>query len=1161
MLPYEVELDPTDYPLGAATMAAASLIVAQNFGDEPLLILDITTVSSANGQITDTGADGVGALHFVVPASALSGFRDLGPLAYEITVTDSRGLLATLDEGSLVATPSTAGLPVDHVTLTPSPVRLDLAQTQQMTATPFDINGTALVGRTITYQSSNAAVATVSPTGLVTGVAVGSAIITATAEGKSATATISVPAVDHIVLDPVGPISLDFPATQQMTATLYDVDGNVLSNRTIVWTSTDQNIVEVDSTGFVSAGDTGTASVTATVEGKSASAVVNATVPAPLTLTLDFNPLVRRTDLAVPLTLASNTGQTGSQDGIPQHLGAGQLNLGGGEARVEYPKSADEWGFVAPVDAAMASDVPPNVFHATSNVLIDGPYPNTAARSILPSEPTGHYATHDLRWHGLSSADNQDVSSFKRSCACAIIARTAGDVGKTVRINLIDQANDPGGSGWSGSVPVIKFVDVVLHHSLAEIDHTAATAHLWEHVALTFDNYAQIAALVGPPTLAITMPPGASQVVGYATAPYTHHAWQAEESDPSNWWRNLPFHEQLGVQSTDVAANCWVGDSDDPVLLGGAAKVGTAVAAPDSNRFYGAPTLKQFTLDVGDGITTAAPIRIEDAGDSMPTQSNIPVQSAWAHWYIEPAPGHTLPLDTDVVARLLAVNILGADTFTRGDSSSLTNAESGQAYVNGNLWGVSSGKVRCIGPAEHPAVMDCGSADGTAECVFSGTGLGSVFNNWLVGRYVDDSNFIFVSAQSANTVELYNFDGSFNLLGTAAYTWLGGENVKLVMAGPNLAVLIDDVQKITATSSAHQTATFHGWNGSSVAGTAARWDNFKFTGGTVTFGPFPLVSDATRYGLERGSALVRANGGQFFRAPLAFNLADEGYLDFTPQLVSTVPGLVFNAYRAAITTPVGRDLGVHNAWVPRRTVTARQFTDSAFEIIANIQKIMTTPTLLWMMRQVAPWSFGELANINGAGANSYVPSLWQSGPYGSGDYAFKCDVNQHNDGTLSISIAVARGFPTANPNDYMSWAVKFDNVSLAQLLTACPKFVAFDIVVAAQAGVPILFGIGFGTGNGITWLGDGDSYLGGTVTFEHAAGIAWTFDNDGIPGPDFPHMGLAADLDRVRQTNGWVQAIAASNVIDDTVANMKTRIAFHIAKQWRARKDHRLALP
>lgn len=64
--------------------------------------------------------------------------------------------------------------------------------TLQLTATPRDAQGNALSGRTITWTSSAQTVATVSNSGLVTANALGSATITASSEGQSGTAQLTV---------------------------------------------------------------------------------------------------------------------------------------------------------------------------------------------------------------------------------------------------------------------------------------------------------------------------------------------------------------------------------------------------------------------------------------------------------------------------------------------------------------------------------------------------------------------------------------------------------------------------------------------------------------------------------------------------------------------------------------------------------------------------------------------------------------------------------------------------------------------------------------------------------------------------------------------------------------------------------------------------------
>src|SRR5207249_9948799 len=57
-----------------------------------------------------------------------------------------------------------------------------------------DANGNTLTGRTVTWSSDNTAVATVSGSGLVSGVAAGAATITATSEAKTGTSAITVTA-------------------------------------------------------------------------------------------------------------------------------------------------------------------------------------------------------------------------------------------------------------------------------------------------------------------------------------------------------------------------------------------------------------------------------------------------------------------------------------------------------------------------------------------------------------------------------------------------------------------------------------------------------------------------------------------------------------------------------------------------------------------------------------------------------------------------------------------------------------------------------------------------------------------------------------------------------------------------------------------------------
>ena len=82
--------------------------------------------------------------------------------------------------------------PVALLSVTPGSATLFPQQTNQLTASALDAAGNVLTGRTITWSSSAPAVATVSASGLLTAVTVGTATITATCEGKSGAAAITV---------------------------------------------------------------------------------------------------------------------------------------------------------------------------------------------------------------------------------------------------------------------------------------------------------------------------------------------------------------------------------------------------------------------------------------------------------------------------------------------------------------------------------------------------------------------------------------------------------------------------------------------------------------------------------------------------------------------------------------------------------------------------------------------------------------------------------------------------------------------------------------------------------------------------------------------------------------------------------------------------------
>jgi uncharacterized protein YjdB len=202
------------------------------------------------------------------------------------------GLVTALKPGAATITATSEGksgtsaivvlqAPVASVTvLPPSPDTAFIGYTTQLSAVTKDAGGGTLTGRVVTWQSDNTAAATVDATGLVTGVAAGTANITATSEGKTGSVTLisMVAPVGSVVVAPASDSVTTGGITKQLTATVRDVKGTVVTDRAITWASTQPSLASVSpssgSTVTVTGISPGSPSIVATAETKSGSSTV-----------------------------------------------------------------------------------------------------------------------------------------------------------------------------------------------------------------------------------------------------------------------------------------------------------------------------------------------------------------------------------------------------------------------------------------------------------------------------------------------------------------------------------------------------------------------------------------------------------------------------------------------------------------------------------------------------------------------------------------------------------------------------------------------------------------------------------------------------------------------------------------------------------------------
>ena len=242
--------------------------------------LDITSKELTEGESITLKAT-------VEPDNATDKSVTWSSSANDVASVDQNGKVTALKAGTATITVTTKDggkkatcaitvklkvIPVTGVTLDASAMEVDEGFSFMLTATVNPDNAT---DKSVTWSSSDAAVATVSQTGEVTGVKKGTATITVTTNdgGKTATCTVT-------VIARVASVSLDKDALElaegessTLTATIAPDNAN---EKSVTWSSSDEAVAKVDQTGKVTAVKKGTATITVTTTdgGKTASCTV-----------------------------------------------------------------------------------------------------------------------------------------------------------------------------------------------------------------------------------------------------------------------------------------------------------------------------------------------------------------------------------------------------------------------------------------------------------------------------------------------------------------------------------------------------------------------------------------------------------------------------------------------------------------------------------------------------------------------------------------------------------------------------------------------------------------------------------------------------------------------------------------------------------------------
>lgn len=192
-----------------------------------------------------------------------------GNATIKATTTDGTNLSASCEITVLL-------IPVTSISLNKTSLTLDVNETFRLIASISPIDASY---KNVTWTSSNTSVAIVDDDGLVTPVSIGSVTIKAsTTDGTNLSASCEVTVlrkVKSITLNESN-ISLVLPESVQLTVTITPSDA---TNKSLHWTSSNTDVAAVDSNGYITSVNPGTATITATTtDGSNLSATCQVTV-------------------------------------------------------------------------------------------------------------------------------------------------------------------------------------------------------------------------------------------------------------------------------------------------------------------------------------------------------------------------------------------------------------------------------------------------------------------------------------------------------------------------------------------------------------------------------------------------------------------------------------------------------------------------------------------------------------------------------------------------------------------------------------------------------------------------------------------------------------------------------------------------------------------
>ncbi|HEX9171534.1 MAG TPA: ice-binding family protein [Telluria sp.] len=468
----------------AAGVAAGSSVIAATFEGKTaagtLTVLPAKLVSIAVTPAMPTINVGVSQQFMVIGTFDNNTTRDITAVSTFASgstaiasITSSGGLALGKTAGASVISATSGGLTgsttltvlppsLTSLALTPSNTTFQIGATRQLAANATYSDGTVVdVTASSTYVSATPAAVSVGSSGLITGVAAGSSVITASFGGKSATANATATAVtlSSIAVTPANATVAVGGSQQFLAVATYSDNSTAIITTTATWTSSSTATATVLSTGVATGVTPGSAVITATFGGKSNSGnlTVSATPPPPA-----FTPVnLRSAATFAVLAGTSLTSNSGSSTRITGDVGSPSQTTPPPQAPgyTNYQSGAVLSTALAdlqlaitdansrPCDVTFAGDIdlggrvlPPNVYcytgaiSVTGTLTLNGPGVyifrtaltlDTTANSVV--NLIGGATADNVIWVPVGASTLGANSAFKGSILGQVAAITVGD--------------------------------------------------------------------------------------------------------------------------------------------------------------------------------------------------------------------------------------------------------------------------------------------------------------------------------------------------------------------------------------------------------------------------------------------------------------------------------------------------------------------------------------------------------------------------------------------------------------------------------------------------------------------------------------------------------------------------------------------------------------